>query len=67
VVVVHVVVPRKLTAKQKELIAALRDTERPAPPAAKDSRKDGSKGAKQDDSAKKRVGFWGKMKDSLGN
>ena len=67
VVVVHVVVPRKLTAKQRELIAALRDTERPAPPAAKDSRKDGSKGAKQDDSAKKRVGFWGKMKDSLGN
>jgi molecular chaperone DnaJ len=57
VVVVHVRVPRKLTAKQREAIEALRDAERPAAPKASDAKDAGSR---------KRGGFWGKMKDSLG-
>jgi molecular chaperone DnaJ len=64
VVVVHVKVPRKLSAKQRELIEGLRATERPPvsgkgePPKAKPA--DGTAGSR------KRGGFWGKMKDSLG-
>jgi|LauGreDrversion4_2_1035121.scaffolds.fasta_scaffold67194_2 molecular chaperone DnaJ len=57
VVVVHVRVPRKLTAKQREAIEALRDAERPAAPRASDAK---------DAGPRKRGGFWGKMKDSLG-
>jgi DnaJ-class molecular chaperone len=57
VVVVHVRVPRKLTAKQREAIEALRDAERPVAPKASDANEVGSR---------KRGGFWGKMKDSLG-
>jgi hypothetical protein len=55
--VVHVRVPRKLTAKQREAIEALRDAERPAAPRASDAK---------DAGPRKRGGFWGKMKDSLG-
>jgi molecular chaperone DnaJ len=39
VVVVHVVVPRRLSNKQRELITALRDAERPAPPPKDSARK----------------------------
>jgi len=66
VVVVHVKVPRKLTARQRELVEGLRATERPPagvkaePPKAK--RADGAGGS----GGRKRGGFWGKMKDSLG-
>jgi molecular chaperone DnaJ len=71
VVVVHVLVPRKLSAKQRELITALREAERPAKEKAKPGAKDGGKEPpvqeKKDGSAKKRGGFWGKMKDSLGS
>jgi len=71
VVVVHVLVPRKLSAKQRELITALREAERPAKEKAKPGGKDGGKEPpvqeKKDGSAKKRGGFWGKMKDSLGS
>ena len=71
VVVVHVLVPRKLSAKQRELITALREAERPAKEKAKTGAKDGGKEPpvqeKKDGSAKKRGGFWGKMKDSLGS
>ncbi|MFM8785298.1 MAG: hypothetical protein ACKOFI_09155 [Phycisphaerales bacterium] len=65
-VVVHVKVPRKLNAKQRELSEGLRATERPPaggkaePPKAK--RADGAGGS----GGRKRGGFWGKMKDSLG-
>lgn len=65
VVVVHVVVPRKLSARQRELITALREAERPAK--AKDKAKEPPVQEKKDGSAKKRGGFWGKMKDSLGS
>jgi DnaJ-class molecular chaperone len=82
VVVVHVVVPRRLSNKQRELIMALRDAERPAPPPSKDSArkhagsKDSSgkassksgfgKASKKEDPAAKSPGFWGKVKDSFG-
>ena len=82
VVVVHVVVPRRLSNKQRELIMALRDAERPAPPPSKDSArkhagsKDSSgkassksgfgKASKKEEPAAKSPGFWGKVKDSFG-
>ena len=82
VVVVHVVVPRRLSNKQRELITALRDAERPAPTPPKDSARNnaagkdsGSKGSgkggfgkatKKEDSSAKSPGFWGKVKDSFG-
>lgn len=75
VVVVQVVVPRKLNNKQRELITALRDTERPAAPTRKSEEdaskksasapKERSSGSKKTD--QKRAGFWGKVKDSFGN
>ena len=58
VVVVHVRVPRKLTARQREAIEALRDAERPAAPKG---------GETKDAGPRKRGGFWGKMKDSFGS
>ena len=63
VVVVHVTVPRKLNARQREPIAALRDAERPAAakPTEPAARQEG-KGQ-----GRKRSGFWGKMKDSFGS
>ena len=61
VVVVHVDVPRKLNARQRELIQALREAERPTKPKAA-----GAEGAAERDSKRRRGGFWGKMKDSLG-
>ena len=81
VVVVHVVVPRRLSNKQRELITALRDAERPAPPPKDAARKnpDGKdssgkatgkggfgKATKKEDSSAKSPGFWGKVKDSFG-
>ena len=82
VVVVHVVVPRRLSNKQRELITALRDAERPAPPPPKDSARKGpvgkdasgkatgkggfGKATKKEDSSAKSPGFWGKVKDSFG-
>jgi len=82
VVVVHVVVPRRLSNKQRELITALRDAERPAPTPPKDSARNnaagkdsGGKGpakggfgkaTKKEDSSAKSPGFWGKVKDSFG-
>ena len=81
VVVVHVVVPRRLSNKQRELITALRDAERPAPPPKDSARKnpDGKdssgkatgkggfgKATKKEDSSAKSPGFWGKVKDSFG-
>jgi DnaJ-class molecular chaperone len=81
VVVVHVVVPRRLSNKQRELITALRDAERPAPPPKDSARKnpDGKdssgkalgkggfgKATKKEDSSAKSLGFWGKVKDSFG-
>jgi molecular chaperone DnaJ len=87
VVVVHVMVPRRLTARQRELIKELRETERPAAakPAAGAAAGAGTgkagkapagaatgtdqapaADAKKDGSPRKRGGFWGKMKDSLG-
>jgi hypothetical protein len=69
-------VPRRLTARQRELIKELRETERPAAakPAAGAAAGAGTgtgapadaKGTKKDGSPRKRGGFWGKMKDSLG-
>jgi molecular chaperone DnaJ len=79
VVVVHVMVPRRLTARQRELVQELRETERPPPKAAKPAAKAGeappkaggdgapADGAKKDGSPRKRGGFWGKMKDSFGS
>ena len=64
VVAVQVVVPRKLSARQRELIEQLRDADKPAPkakPKEPPVQKDGGR-----DSARKRGGFWGKMKDSFG-
>ncbi len=61
VVVVHVDVPRKLNARQRELIQALRDAERPTKPKAP-----GPDGVSDGEGKRKRGGFWGKMKDSLG-
>jgi DnaJ-class molecular chaperone len=81
VVVVHVVVPRRLSNKQRELITALRDAERPAPPPKDAARKnpDGKdssgkstakggfgKATKKEESSAKSPGFWGKVKDSFG-
>ena len=75
VVVVHVMVPRRLTAKQRELIVALRDTERPGPPSGGKASPEGGTGksgkpgkaGKKEDSAGRSTGFWGKMKDSFGS
>jgi hypothetical protein len=59
-------VPRKLNARQRELIEGLRAAERPPaagkaePARAKPA--DGTGGS----GGRKRGGFWGKMKDSLG-
>jgi molecular chaperone DnaJ len=60
VVVVHVVVPRRLSNKQRELITALRDAERPAPP-PKDSARKGpvGKDATGKDSSGKATGKGG--------
>jgi molecular chaperone DnaJ len=46
VVVVHVMVPRRLTARQRELVQELRETERPAAKAAKPAAKAGEAAAK---------------------
>ena len=52
VVVVHVVVPRRLSNKQRELITALRDAERPAPTPPKDSARQNAAGNGKDSASK---------------
>ena len=65
VVLVQVAVPRKLTAKQREHIEALRALEQP-PKATKEGQRRGGSGGGRDGGDSKRGGFWGKMKDTFG-
>ena len=67
IVAVRVQVPTKLTARQRELIQQLKETEQP-PKAAKggegSAKAKGGKGAGKD--GRSRGGFWGKVKETFG-
>ena len=67
IVAVRVQVPTKLTARQRELIQQLRETEQPPKPAKGGEGSAKGKGTKDGGKdGRRRGGFWGKVKETFG-